>query len=328
MSHAVPTWDLRLSCAPELLSLSVNTPRSELAAEDPSLPGFRINFYKHEATLILDGVEFAVAPGSVSVIAPGVSYEHRYAEKPAYLSARFLLREQNGEAMPLSALQDLGSEFTQLCQRLEHAASVFHTRPAQAEARLWDVLWDLSERTSRREQRVSKRHVALDRACRVIQSRLSEPLSLADLATPAGVSPAHLTRLFRAEMGLTATDYLRRCRLERAQYLLTRSDIPIKEIACEVGIPDLHAFNKVIRRGFGVAPRELRARGAYSPLFSESVNLDGAASAPSGRATLGASGTALGASEASGRDASGLLQRDAAGVPRDASSLLARASGD
>ena len=57
-------------------------------------------------------------------------------------------------------------------------------------------------------------------------------------------------------------DYLRRCRLDRALYLLTQSDVPIKEIACEIGIPDLHAFNKAIRRGFGLAPRELRARGA------------------------------------------------------------------
>jgi AraC family transcriptional regulator len=142
---------------------------------------------------------------------------------------------------------------------------VFATRPAQAEARLWDVLWDLSERTSRKAARASKRHVALDRACRVIQSRLSEPLSLADLATPAGVSPAHLTRLFRAEMGVTATDYLRRCRLDRALYLLTQSEVPIKEIACEIGSPDLHAFNKAIRRGFGIAPRELRSKGSAPP---------------------------------------------------------------
>jgi len=167
-----------------------------------------------------------------------------------------------GDTMPIAALQDLGSEFTPLCERFEHAIHVFRTRPAQAEARVWDVLWELSERTTRSEQRQARRHVALDRACRVIQSRISEPLSLADLATPAGVSPAHLTRLFRAEMGLTATDYLRRCRLERALHLLTRSEVPIKEVACEVGIPDLHAFNKAIRRGYSLSPRELRARGA------------------------------------------------------------------
>lgn len=261
MSHAAPTWDLRLSCAPRLLAIGVAPHEANVSAADAAV-SWSLHFYKQEATLVLEDRELELTPGTVSVLPPGARYQHRYAGRPAYLTARFALREQSGDAMPLAAVQDLGADFTQLCQRIEHAAGVFHDRPAQAEARLWDLLWELSERTTRKQLRASKRHVALDRACRVIQARLSEPLSLADLATPAGVSPAHLTRLFRAEMGLTATDYLRRCRLDRALYLLTQSDVPIKEIACEIGIPDLHAFNKAIRRGFGIAPRELRTRGA------------------------------------------------------------------
>jgi AraC family transcriptional regulator len=221
-----------------------------------------IHFYKYEATLLIGDSQLEITPGSVGIIPPGVSHEYQYRGRSEHLYAHFNLRSTSGDAMPIAALQDLGSEFTPLCERFEHAIHVFRTRPAQAEARVWDVLWELSERTTRSEQRQARRHVALDRACRVIQSRISEPLSLADLATPAGVSPAHLTRLFRAEMGLTATDYLRRCRLERALHLLTRSEVPIKEVACEVGIPDLHAFNKAIRRGYSLSPRELRARGA------------------------------------------------------------------
>jgi AraC-like DNA-binding protein len=250
-----------LSCAPRLLAIGVTPHEANVSAADAAV-SWSILFYKHEATLQLDDDERELTPGSVVVLPPGTRYRHRDPRRSAYLTARFTLREQSSEPMPLAAVQDLGPDFSQVCQRLEHAAGVFRDRPAQAEARLWDVLWELSERTTRKELRASKRHIALDRACRVIQSRLSESLSLADLASPAGVSPAHLTRLFRAEMGVTATDYLRRCRLDRALYLLTQSDVPIKEIACEIGIPDLHAFNKAIRRGFGLAPRELRSRGA------------------------------------------------------------------
>jgi AraC-like DNA-binding protein len=262
MSHAVPTWDLRLSYAPELLCVAAAPNGNEASLEHDLVRGGHLYFYKHEATLVLADSQLEVTPGSVSVIAPGVSHQHHYRGRPAHLYAHFVPRAQTGEPMPILALQDLGPDFTPLCERFEHAAQVFASRPAQAEARLWDVLWELSERTTRKELRQSRRHVALDRACRVIQSRLADQLSLSDLASPAGVSPAHLTRLFRAEMGLTATDYLRRCRLERALHLLTRSEAPIKEIACEVGIPDLHAFNKAIRRGFGISPRELRAKGA------------------------------------------------------------------
>lgn len=235
---------------------------SERSSDHYVVQSWCIHFYKYEATLIVGDSQLEITPGSVGIIPPGVSHEYHYRGRSEHLYAHFNLRASSGDAMPIAALQDLGSEFTPLYERFEHAIHVFRSRPAQAEARVWDVLWELSERTTRSEQRQTRRHVALERACRVIQARISEPLSLADLATPAGVSPAHLTRLFRAEMGLTATDYLRRCRLERALHLLTRSDVPIKEVACEVGIPDLHAFNKAIRRGYSLSPRELRARGA------------------------------------------------------------------
>ncbi len=235
---------------------------SERSSDQYQLNSWCIHFYKYEARLLLGESELEITPGSVGIIPPGVSHEYHYRGRSEHLCAHFNLREPGGDAMPIAALQDLGPEFTPLCERFEHAIHVFRTRPAQAEARVWDVLWELSERTTRSTQRQTRRHVALERACRVIQARISEPLSLTDLATPAGVSPAHLTRLFRAEMGLTATDYLRRCRLERALHLLTRSEVPIKEVACEVGIPDLHAFNKAIRRGYSLSPRELRARGA------------------------------------------------------------------
>lgn len=235
---------------------------SERNADNYVVHSYAIHFYKHEATLTIGDARFEITPGSVGVIPPGVSHEYQPRGRSEHLYAHFSLREQSGDTVPVLALQDLGPDFSSFVERFEHAVHVFRTRPAQAEARVWDILWELSERTTRKELRQSRRHVALDRACRVIQTRLSESLSLADLAGPAGVSPAHLTRLFRAELGLTATDYLRRCRLERALHLLTRSEVPIKEVACEVGIPDLHAFNKVVRRGYGLSPRELRSRGA------------------------------------------------------------------
>jgi len=241
---------------------------SERSADNRASLGWSIHFYKHEGELLLDGTLRDVSPGSVGVVPPAVSHEYRPRGRAEHLYGNFTLRSQAGETMPILALQDLGPDFTPLCERFEHGVHVFRSRPAQAEARLWDVLWELSERTTRKEQRQSRRHVALDRACRVIQARISEPLSLSDLATPAGVSPAHLTRLFRAELGLTATDYVRRCRLERALHLLTRSEVPIKEVACEVGIPDLHAFNKAVRRGYGLSPRELRARGSAPSALS------------------------------------------------------------
>jgi AraC-like DNA-binding protein len=57
------------------------------------------------------------------------------------------------------------------------------------------------------------------------------------------------------------TEYVRRRRVERARHLLLHSGLSIKQVACEVGLPDLQLFNKTIRRAYGVAPRSLREHG-------------------------------------------------------------------
>lgn len=264
MSHAAAHWEVPLAGAPELVRIGAACHGSERSSERYQVREWCLLFYKYEATLVLDDAVLEIKPGCVGLIPPGVVQEYRLQGRSEHLFAHFKLPTPSVEAMPIAALLDLGRDFAGLAERFEHAMHVFGSRPVQAAARIWDLLWELSERSTRARPPRSRRHAALEQACRVIQSRLSERLSLSDLAAPAGVSPAHLTRLFRAELGLTATDYLRRCRLERALHLLTRSEVPVKEVACEVGIPDLHAFNKAVRRGYGVSPRELRARGGAS----------------------------------------------------------------
>ncbi|MEU6357590.1 helix-turn-helix domain-containing protein, partial [Streptomyces sp. NPDC047072] len=91
-----------------------------------------------------------------------------------------------------------------------------------------------------------------------VEERLAGPLSVPEIARAAGVSPTHLTRLFRADTGLTVVGYIRRRRMERARHLLVSSTLAIPAIAATVGIPDLQAFNKTCRRELGAAPRAVR----------------------------------------------------------------------
>jgi AraC-like DNA-binding protein len=283
MSAAPPNWDLSLSSVPQLVFIGAVSHGIERCSERYSVDEWCLYFYKYEATLVLGNALLQVRPGYVGVIPPRVAHEYRLRGRSDHLLARFEL-QPGAEPVQVSSLLDLGRDFAGLAERFEQAMHVFDTRPQQARARVWDLLWELSDRSMRARPPRSRRHAALDQACRVVQSRLSERLSLSDLAAPAGVSPAHLTRLFRAELGVTATDYLRRCRLERALHLLTRSALPVKEVACEVGIPDLHAFNKAVRRGYGISPRELRARGD-APLALQAQLEPHRPHAPSGTAS-------------------------------------------
>lgn len=88
--------------------------------------------------------------------------------------------------------------------------------------------------------------------------------SLTELATLAGVHPAHLARVFHRASGCTIGDYLRRLRIHRACEALANSRRPIATIALDAGFADQSHFSRVFRRIMGETPRAWRQRTQFS----------------------------------------------------------------
>jgi len=68
------------------------------------------------------------------------------------------------------------------------------------------------------ERRLPGKGPHIDRVqqvCRYIEEHLEEPLTLEVLGEQAGLSPAHLQRVFRKVMGITPRQYADACRLDR-----------------------------------------------------------------------------------------------------------------
>ena len=84
------------------------------------------------------------------------------------------------------------------------------------------------------------------RSLELIRTRLSEDISLDELAAEARLSPFHFARMFKQSLGVPPRVYLTRLRMERACELLERTDLPITEIAHEVG----YSSNQVLARIF------------------------------------------------------------------------------
>lgn len=96
-------------------------------------------------------------------------------------------------------------------------------------------------------------------ALRRIEAASDEPLSLADLAAEAGMSPYHFLRLFRRTTGITPHQFLLNRRLHRAAVGLRSSRAPIARVAADAGFGDLSTFNHRFRRVMGVTPSAFRA---------------------------------------------------------------------
>lgn len=103
-------------------------------------------------------------------------------------------------------------------------------------------------------------HPAVERSIDIIKTRYRKALSLEELAREAGLSPQHLSRLFRAETGLTPIRFLWRIREEEGVRLLRETGLTVSQIAEGCGFQNPFHFTRRIRQRYGEPPRSVRQR--------------------------------------------------------------------
>jgi AraC-like DNA-binding protein len=100
---------------------------------------------------------------------------------------------------------------------------------------------------------VRRAQASLDRAF------LDPRLRIGDIAARLKTSPAHLSRAFAKDLGLTPKDYVTRLRVLAAAFGLGRGG-KVVDVALAVGFDDLSRFNKQFRKVAKVPPRTLKPR--------------------------------------------------------------------
>lgn len=92
------------------------------------------------------------------------------------------------------------------------------------------------------------------------QERLDAPLTVADLARRASVSPATLHRRFRAQLGTTPLAWLTRQRLNLACRLIEQGESRFEVVAWHSGVGTTANLRALMRRETGLAPSQYRRR--------------------------------------------------------------------
>lgn len=255
-------WQMPLKNPPRLVQAGRGVHGLRQKREEFQLPElWCLHLYNYHGELTIDGKEFEIKPGRVSVTPPNARIVYHFKGESWHAFAHFEL-PQRGDLVPMPVVQDLGENYESLATSMDELAGWLPSMPCRSSVRLWEVLWQLvnypySERTPKKQL-----HPALGYAVREIEVHLAEPLSIPAIAHGANISHNHLTRLFKAEFGVTTEGYIRQRRTERALHLIVHTTMAIKSIAAEVGLPDLHFFNKTIRGATGQSPREYRRQYA------------------------------------------------------------------
>jgi len=75
-------------------------------------------------------------------------------------------------------------------------------------------------------------------------------------------SVGSLSRLFKKETGVSFRQHVREVRMRKAEEMLRRTLLSIKEIAAEVGYKHVSDFDHHFKEVYGMTPREYREAGS------------------------------------------------------------------
>ena len=100
---------------------------------------------------------------------------------------------------------------------------------------------------------VGRRHV-ID----LVRSRISEDISLADMAAVTGLSITHFSHMFKKSVGKSPHQYVLQQRVQYAKELLVSLDLRMIDIAVASGFKTQQHFARIFRKICGLNPTEYR----------------------------------------------------------------------
>lgn len=247
-----------LSKPPDLQNIRTNwhqageTPRYQL------YDLWSLNLYDYHGRVILNGVVHEIRPGMVCLMPSGTSRKFFFKTGVYHRAAHFIPAFGSAKESPPPLIFEITDHFDQVKRDYDLCHSLFITNPVRATAVFWKLLWDVFSHNQVSAPNSHSLHPEVEKAMIHIENNLHTPLSAEDVVLQNDLSHSHLLRLFRKYTGMSIIHYINKRKTDRATYLLENTNLPIKSVACEIGIPDLQQFNKLIRKFLGASPRTIR----------------------------------------------------------------------
>ena len=111
------------------------------------------------------------------------------------------------------------------------------------------------------QPRVESRHMEpeiVDSARLYIDQNFKRSISLEDVSAFTGFSKYYFSRVFKQQMGISFSEYLRGKRVSMAEELLIHTRQSIQDIAISAGFGSIATFNRVFRESRGCTPSRFR----------------------------------------------------------------------
>ncbi|WP_028562972.1 AraC family transcriptional regulator [Paenibacillus pinihumi] len=110
------------------------------------------------------------------------------------------------------------------------------------------------------EGKMTKGWPTIERAIGCMNKRYPDVrLSNEEISKYAGVTPNHLSYLFKNQLGISVYNYLKHVRIEQSKLRILQGDKTITEVAEEVGFSSIHLFSRSFKESVGITPSKFAA---------------------------------------------------------------------
>ena len=226
-----------------------------------------------EATHRCNGQDVRVAPGSAMLLGP--TDFHGYSTRPGgrlrcfnlAIDPHFMEQRLTGAATELQlagawSTPDLSDAAGLVEQIWSESTSPDPGSTLMLESLLLCVLIKLARlQTAADPTSARPSDHGIRRALYYLERHFRDPLSLADVAGQAHMSPNHFSERFHDFTGSPFQTYLQHRRLRFARSLLRSSDLPVGDAARAAGLHDPSHFARAYRQLFGHPPSIDRRAG-------------------------------------------------------------------
>ncbi len=101
-------------------------------------------------------------------------------------------------------------------------------------------------------------NINVELATKFIDENYQNDITVSDICKAASISKSVLYKNFNAFLGCTPIDYINKKRIDRACYLLLKSNLSIESIMTDIGYTNLSYFYKRFKAVKGITPKQYR----------------------------------------------------------------------
>jgi two-component system response regulator YesN len=173
-----------------------------------------------------------------------------------HVHPRVLKRALSGGIWSVANAEDLGIRYA-----WDEKPWLEKVEAADSDAQLMETIRELAEEVADSVGKFPALPAAREevrQALLYLEKHYSDRVSIADVAAHVSLSGPYLCQVFKTETGQSILTTLNEIRMVKAYEMLASGKYLVKQAAIEVGIPDPFYFNRLFKKRYGIAPKNVK----------------------------------------------------------------------